>query len=75
MIFQASNVLLDLAGSTIEKSSTGRHPNYRVDNVDDGRVFVDPNDSVSGRNELCLILFSNLRLFYFWTGLVFSKTQ
>ncbi|QCD78002.1 hypothetical protein DEO72_LG1g1631 [Vigna unguiculata] len=48
-IERASNVLLDLAGSTIEKSSTGRHPNYRVDNVDDGRVFVDPNDSLIER--------------------------
>ncbi|XP_047173471.1 SMR domain-containing protein At5g58720 isoform X1 [Vigna umbellata] len=48
-IERASNVLLDLAGSTVEKSSTGRHPNYRVDNVDDGRVFVDPNDSLIER--------------------------
>jgi len=65
MIFQASTVLLDLAGSTIEKSNTDRHPNYRVDNIGDGRVFVDPNDSVSSRIESCLLLFSNLHIFYF----------
>ncbi|KAK7333229.1 hypothetical protein VNO80_29994 [Phaseolus coccineus] len=48
-IERASNVLLDLAGSTIEKSNTDRHPNYRVDNIGDGRVFVDPNDSLIDR--------------------------
>ena len=53
MIFQASDVLLDLAASTNDKPNTDRHPNYRVDNIDDERFFADPNDSVSGRIEFC----------------------
>ncbi|CAJ1960375.1 unnamed protein product [Sphenostylis stenocarpa] len=41
----ASNVLLDLAGSTLKKSNADRHPNYRVDNIDDERILIDPSDS------------------------------
>ncbi|XP_020240448.1 SMR domain-containing protein At5g58720 isoform X2 [Cajanus cajan] len=48
-IEKASDVLLDLAASTIEKSGTGRHPNYRVDNIDDERFLVDPNDNLIDR--------------------------
>lgn len=55
MIFQASDILLDLAASTNEKPNTARHPNYGVDNIDDERFFADPNDSVSGRIEFCLL--------------------
>ncbi|KAL2322494.1 hypothetical protein Fmac_026873 [Flemingia macrophylla] len=43
--YVASDVLLDLAAPTIEKSNTDRHPNYRVDNIGDERFLVDPNDS------------------------------
>lgn len=55
MIFQASDILLDLAASTNDKPNTDRHPNYRVDNIDDERFFADPNDSVSARIEFCLL--------------------
>ncbi|KAL2332958.1 hypothetical protein Fmac_014171 [Flemingia macrophylla] len=48
-IEKASDVLLDLAAPTIEKSNTDRHPNYRVDNIGDERFLVDPNDSLIDR--------------------------
>ncbi|TKY47154.1 Smr domain-containing protein YPL199C [Spatholobus suberectus] len=48
-IEKASDVLLDLAASTIEKSNNDRPPNYRVDNIDDERFLVDPNDSLIDR--------------------------
>jgi len=47
MIFQASDVLLDLAAN--ERSSNDRNSDYRVDNMDGSRFLVDydHNDSVS----------------------------
>lgn len=49
MIFQASDILLDLAAN--ERSSSNRNSNFKVgNNMDDTRFLVDydPNDSVSG---------------------------
>ncbi|RDX75774.1 SMR domain-containing protein, partial [Mucuna pruriens] len=48
-IEKASDILLDLTASTIEKSNTDRHPNYRGDNINDERFLVDPNDSFIDR--------------------------
>ena len=48
MIFQALDVLLDLTSSTNEQSRNYRHPDYKVDNIDDMRFLVDPNGNVSG---------------------------
>lgn len=49
MIFQALDVLLDLAANE-RSSNDNRHPDYRADNMDDMRYLVDydHNDSVSG---------------------------
>lgn len=48
MIFQALDVLLDLAAN--ERSSNDRQSDYRVDSMDDTRFLVDydHNDGVSG---------------------------
>ncbi|KAL2956017.1 hypothetical protein AAZX31_18G062000 [Glycine max] len=54
----ASDVLLDLAASTNDKPNTDRHPNYRVDNIDDERFFADPNDSLIDRRSECTSLSS-----------------
>ncbi|KAL2327564.1 hypothetical protein Fmac_020991 [Flemingia macrophylla] len=53
-IEKASDVLLDLAAPTIEKSNTDRHPNYSVDNIGDERFLADPNDSLKEMNITCL---------------------
>ncbi|XP_027334867.1 SMR domain-containing protein At5g58720 isoform X2 [Abrus precatorius] len=61
-IEKASNILLDLAASTVGQSSSDRHPNYRVDNIDDERFLVDPNDSLTDRRSECTSLSSESEL-------------
>ncbi|KAL2347622.1 hypothetical protein Fmac_001622 [Flemingia macrophylla] len=56
---KASDVLLDLAAPTNEKSNTDRHPNYRVYNIGDERFLVDPNDSLIDRRSESTSLSSN----------------
>ncbi|KAL2344535.1 hypothetical protein Fmac_005820 [Flemingia macrophylla] len=58
-IEKASDVLLDLAAPTIEKSNNDRHPNYIVDNIGDERFLVDPNDSLIDRRSESTSLSSN----------------
>ncbi|KAK7301760.1 hypothetical protein RJT34_12634 [Clitoria ternatea] len=57
-IEKASDILLDLAGSTIEPSSNGRLHNYRVDNIDDEGFLDDRNNNLIDRRSECTSLSS-----------------